>query len=199
MTFTTTYNCVKGLNFALLLSIRFNFLRTRGALCVFGAFGAQAQLATFAQFCPLKTPFHKACPLQTGETLVPRTPSRVTECLHSDTVRACQGSLTAGKFMSRLIVGTYPTSQSELSLPGDCLVQRFLANQDLGRFRSEALSFAFCYLVTRNPSSPTRVESLDLYLYVAELFRFACSTAFPPPCIFVDSRGIRGSVGGAAA
>ena len=48
MTFTTTYNCVKGLNFALLLGIRFNFLRTQGALCVFGAFGAQAQSASFA-------------------------------------------------------------------------------------------------------------------------------------------------------
>ena len=48
MTFTTTYNCVKGLNFALLLDISFNFLRTQGALCVFGAFGAQAQSTAFA-------------------------------------------------------------------------------------------------------------------------------------------------------
>ena len=48
MTITTTYNCVKGFNFALLLDISFNFLRALGALCVFGAFGAQAQSATLA-------------------------------------------------------------------------------------------------------------------------------------------------------
>ena len=64
MTITTTYNCVIGLYFALLPDISFYLLRARSALCVWGAFGAQAQLAFSALFRLLKTPFHKACPSQ---------------------------------------------------------------------------------------------------------------------------------------
>ena len=120
---------------------------------------------------------------------MPRTLFRVFERLQPNTVGTCQRNLTAGKFMSSLVVGTYPTSQPELPLPGGCLVQGFLTNQDLGRFRNEALFAAFCYLVTKNSSSPTRVESLDLYLYMVEPLGFASATASPPCCTSAISRG----------
>ena len=104
-------------------------------------------------------------------------------------VGPCQCSFAVGKFMSNLIVGTNPTSQFELSLPRHCMGQRVLVNQDLRRFRSKTLFAALSYLVAKDLSSPTRVESLDLHLYMAEFLEFASAAASPPRCTFAFPRG----------
>ena len=97
--------------------------------------------------------------------------------------------------MRSLGIGANPTPQLELSSPGNCMSQRVLANQDLRRVRNKTLFPALCYLVTEDPSSPTRVEGQGLYLHVAERLEFASTVTSPSPWICASIEGSWRGVG----